>query len=487
MSRTLESIAQSVAGRVVGEALAGSTRVDAVLDLDAFQVAADRDFISLVAADPEATRVALAAGRLRGAVATTVDDGADWEAIAAATASTILLGAAGGDAVASTEALRRRIEGLLAVDRAAEDRFVTLGTKVLTQVARRGGVEAVVAELAHRIDGWAVLLDAHGEPIATAGAGSLHVQDAAAFALQRMVRVRHPGLQLHPVGEGGDLSAFLVISSRDASASSSRDLAAQAAALLDLVLRTHDHTVTERLGRELMMSTLFSAPTPEARALLRRWGAREAEFTAFVLSSRTRIDDLDGLVTRWLDELAVPHLVSAERGRLVGLVTADRAEELMNRIAAVALETRAPLRCGVGGSAGVEALGRTAAEARQAHEVALSAGRAVVRYSSLPTVRYLLDRLGPEPTGHLAVLLDPLRAADGRHGVLVETLRVFLAEHGAWGVTAAHLGVHRQTLASRMRRIEQLCGLSMSDPDDRAAAWLAIRAVERELVAQRRR
>lgn len=31
----------------------------------------------------------------------------------------------------------------------------------------------MIAELAHRIDGWAVLLDAHGQVVTTAGAGRL--------------------------------------------------------------------------------------------------------------------------------------------------------------------------------------------------------------------------------------------------------------------------------------------------------------------------
>ncbi len=61
---------------------------------------------------------------------------------------------------------------------------MTTGAKVLTQVARRGEVVAMVAELAHRIDGWVVLLDAHGQLITTAGAGGLHVRDAVAVALQ---------------------------------------------------------------------------------------------------------------------------------------------------------------------------------------------------------------------------------------------------------------------------------------------------------------
>ena len=227
------------------------------------------------------------------------------------------------------------------------------------------------------------------------------------------------------------------------------------------------------------MSTLFSAPPAEASALLRRWGARDDDFTAFVLSSRTRVADLDGLVTRWLDDLAAPHLVSTDRGTLIGVIASELADELMRRVETVASETRAPLRCGLGTVAGPDALARSLAEARQAHDVALAGTRPVVRYSALPTVRYLLDTLGADQSEHLTVLLDGLRDADGRHGPLVETLRVFLAENGAWGVTAARLGVHRQTLSARVRRIEQLTGLSMDDADDRAAAWLAIRVTER--------
>ncbi|MCW2561397.1 MAG: hypothetical protein JWP55_5361, partial [Mycobacterium sp.] len=33
-------------------------------------------------------------------------------------------------------------------------------------------------------------------------------------------------------------------------------------------------------------------------------------------------------------------------------------------------------------------------------------------------------------------------------------------------------------LTTRIRRIEELTGLSMSNPDDRTAAWLAIRALQ---------
>ena len=85
----------------------------------------------------------------------------------------------------------------------------------------------------------------------------------------------------------------------------------------------------------------------------------------------------------------------------------------------------------------------------------------------------------PSDTAHLAEVLDPLRGDDGLHGELTRTLRVYLAEHGSWGVAAEQLGVHRQTLTNRIHRVEELTGLSMGNPDDRTAAWLAIRALDR--------
>jgi len=130
-----------------------------------------------------------------------------------------------------------------------------------------------------------------------------------------------------------------------------------------------------------------------------------------------------------------------------------------------------PLHLGLGSPAPIDALAGSAEESRRAHEVAVAEGRGVVRYRGMPTIDLVLDRLSPPDARRLASVLEPLREDD-----LLDTLRGFLAENGAWGAAAARLGVHRQTLAARVRRIEQLTGLSMSSPDDRAAAWIALRA-----------
>jgi purine catabolism regulator len=479
MARDLSSIAHVLGGEllIAGDA-AASTQVDAAVRLDEFAVVGHRSYATLVVGSAQAVESAVLADDERSTALTdsVLVVGGDRDGLRDLLISrgfSVIVVAEPND-----ELLHARLVALLAADQAAEDRLVTTGTKVLTQVARRGGAEAVIAQLAHRIDGWAVLLDMHGQMITTAGAGGLHVKDAVTVAFHRPVRLRHRGLQVHPVGSDEDLTGYLVISSRNSSTSRSRDLASQAAALLDLILRTHDYTGTERLGREVMMGTLLAGGDP-ASALLRRWGVHELSLTAFVLTARSRSLDLERLVIRWLDELGAVHMVTAERGTVLGFVRDEQAGELAERVQNSTVQPRLPLRLGLGTPAPTDALTRSVAEARQAHEVAVADGRDAVRYQALPTVAYVLDRLDPVDGGRLAAVLDPLRDEGGRHGDLTRTLRMFLAQNGVWGITAEQLGVHRQTLASRIRRVEDLTGLSMSSPDDRAAAWLALRALER--------
>lgn len=478
MARRLDSVAAALGAELVPGRVEPSKPVDSAVRLDDFSVVAHPAFATLVVGGGDELLAALEAGdpragALADAVLVTSDDDDALRAALRDAGATALVGAGLHD-----EALAPSLVAMLAADQAAEDRLVTTGTKVLTQVARRGGAKAVIAELAHRVDGWAVLLDVHGQVITTAGAGGLHVQDAVAVAFNRPVRVRHPGLQVHPVGPGEDLTALLVIASRESSTSRARDLASQAAALLDLVLRTHDHTGTERLGRSVMVGTLLAGGA-EASELLRRWGVRERALTAFALSSRSKGVDLERLVTRWLDELGAVHVVTEAHDRVLGFLRDDQVDAFARRATEFMLDGRAVLRLGLGSSAPVDALSRSAGEARQAHESAVADARTVVRYRALPTVAYVLERLDADEAAGIAELLDPLRDAGGAHGDLLQTLRAYLVEHGALGATASTLGVHRQTLASRLNRIEELTGLSMSDPDDRTAAWLAVRALER--------
>ncbi|MCP2166389.1 PucR C-terminal helix-turn-helix domain-containing protein [Goodfellowiella coeruleoviolacea] len=132
---------------------------------------------------------------------------------------------------------------------------------------------------------------------------------------------------------------------------------------------------------------------------------------------------------------------------------------------------------------GPEGIARTVAEAADAAR--LAAGRP-------ETGRFLhVDRLGMaqlllawtrtdtfEPAAR--ALLAPLR---DQPGDLVRTLAVYLDAESSITETAAVLGVHRNTAAARIARVERLLDVSLADRDERLALQLACRTI---LLADRR-
>jgi len=73
--------------------------------------------------------------------------------------------------------------------------------------------------------------------------------------------------------------------------------------------------------------------------------------------------------------------------------------------------------------------------------------------------------------------IDVLRRYDAtRQGDLVETLGVYLATFGDIPETARRLIVHKNTLRYRLRRIEELASLDLSDPDQQLALLLILRS-----------
>jgi hypothetical protein len=86
----------------------------------------------------------------------------------------------------------------------------------------------------------------------------------------------------------------------------------------------------------------------------------------------------------------------------------------------------------------------------------------------------LMGRL-PGPAARLrARVLGPL--ADPDHEELLRTLRAFVAHDYDRGATSEALHVHRNTLAYRLRRIEELTGLDLTSARDLACVYLAVGA-----------
>jgi purine catabolism regulator len=87
-----------------------------------------------------------------------------------------------------------------------------------------------------------------------------------------------------------------------------------------------------------------------------------------------------------------------------------------------------------------------------------------------------LHHIGDAPRLATAIL-EPLLASrpDVRREHLA-TLRAYL-ERGGVGEASAALGIHRNTAAYRLRRIEALTGWDLADPDMRLALGIALRVV----------
>lgn len=123
------------------------------------------------------------------------------------------------------------------------------------------------------------------------------------------------------------------------------------------------------------------------------------------------------------------------------------------------------------GSSGV---GRTLAEAREA--AAMTGVAKVVHIDELG-VRRLLSMAAETPAlvEQANRLLEPLAGVED--GQLLRTLAVYLDEESVTSSTAVRLKVHRNTVAQRINRAEQLLGVSLLNPDERLAVHLACRAV----------
>jgi purine catabolism regulator len=132
---------------------------------------------------------------------------------------------------------------------------------------------------------------------------------------------------------------------------------------------------------------------------------------------------------------------------------------------------------GLSAPAGPIAAATAYKQAEQALSVARRRGRALVEHEEVAagSVLPLLadDAVRAFADGLLRALKD--HDATGR-GDLVASLRAWLSRHGQWDAAAADLGVHRHTLRYRMRRVEEILGRSLDDPDVRMELWLALKA-----------
>ncbi|GGN76750.1 hypothetical protein GCM10011579_058200 [Streptomyces albiflavescens] len=433
-------------------------------------------------------------------------------------------------------AISKAVSAAIAAD---QYRAVTAGfaaQRELTKRALNDGPEGLLAALAGQVDGWAALYDASGEVVASApewaGRRAARLTPDVERLRERPAPAssvvggegREDRVELHSLGAGRRPRAALAVGTAAALGTAERYAVHSAIALLTLTTERSRslHAAEQRIGAAVLRMLLAGQPD-HARAVAgdlygalldapfrlilaesasasaaRAHADGHARVTATAPSAatvavpETNGDPLGGLAE--VVESAAARsgesvLVVPDGERLVVLaVDGGAAVAACGEYAAALEAARAAVReqpagdeaelvVGLSAPAGPIAAGAAYKQAEQALSVARRRGRFLVEHEELAagSVLPLLadDAVRAFADGLLRALHE--HDATGR-GDLVASLRAWLSRHGQWDAAAADLGVHRHTLRYRMRRVEEILGRSLDDPDVRMELWLALKA-----------
>ncbi|MFD9584488.1 PucR family transcriptional regulator [Streptomyces sp. NPDC059980] len=429
-------------------------------------------------------------------------------------------------------AISKAVSAAIAAD---QYRAVTAGfaaQRELTKQALTDGPEGLLAALAGQVDGWAALYDASGAVVATAPEWAGRRAARLTPDVERLRERPAPAsavvggedrVELHSLGTGRRPRAALAVGTAAALGTAERYAVHSAIALLTLTTERSRslHAAEQRIGAAVLRMLLAGEPD-HARAVAGDLygGLLDAPFRLIIAESASgsaarahadgharvgtatpaktavTVPDVNGDPLGGLAEVVESAaaragesvLVVPEGERLVVLaVDGGSAVTACGDYAVVLEAARAAQReqaagdedelvVGLSAPAGPIAARAAYKQAEQALSVARRRGRFLVEHEELAagSVLPLLadDAVRAFADGLLRALHE--HDATGR-GDLVASLRAWLSRHGQWDAAAADLGVHRHTLRYRMRRVEEILGRSLDDPDVRMELWLALK------------
>ncbi|GHH96320.1 PucR family transcriptional regulator [Streptomyces capillispiralis] len=301
-----------------------------------------------------------------------------------------------------------------------------------------------------------------------------------------------------PVRVGQGAQRWLIVDSENLSAAESRALefgleaAAIAVAHRLTLRRLHEERGSQQrafLLGEVLRSGAEIVPTVRAQALDAGWQL-EGFHTAIRVLPAEEIDAL-ALRMRVQDVFSRAGLDVAVVEQASGWVawrTETRPPEhamahaTRAAIRRVQLELAAQVTVAVGLGGTYPGVGGLATSIREAGEAArLAANRPqfgfFLSFDSINSAQILLART--EDSLFTASASDLLQPLLNENPHLLETLSAFLDQESSVGETAAVLGIHRNTVADRLRRARTLLRMDLDDPDARLAVHLACRALTR--------
>ncbi|ALO96476.1 Regulatory protein [Streptomyces hygroscopicus subsp. limoneus] len=409
-------------------------------------------------------------------------------------------------------AISKAVSAAIAAD---QYRAVTAGfaaQRELTRQALSAGPEGVLTALAAQVDGWAALYDASGSVVAASPDWAGRRAARLTSEVERLRERPAPAssvvggpehedrVELHSLGTGRRPRAALAVGTAAALGTAERYAVHSAIALLTLTTERSRslHAAEQRVGAAVLRMLLAGEPDHARAVAGDLYGELlDAPFRMIVAESASGPagEPLGGLAETVESAaarageavLVVPEgerlvVLAADGGAAVAACVDHAAAREADRAAAEQGRTEEDaLVVGLSAPAGPIAAAAAYKQAEQALSVARRRGRVFVEHERLAagSVLPLLadDAVKAFADGLLRALHE--HDATGR-GDLVASLRAWLSRHGQWDAAAADLGVHRHTLRYRMRRVEEILGRSLDDPDVRMELWLALKATSTE-------
>jgi hypothetical protein len=371
--------------------------------------------------------------------------------------------------------------------RAAED-LVALHRELIASALRGEGVAGLAAALRRRTGYDVLVQDAAGHTLASTAAivGPISPGGVADIFSSRPPRpaVRYKQSWFAAVHHDKELLGAVVLWDPDCAAREfalvALEDASPAFALEFLRLRSIAEIELTAWG-DLATEVLDSPHTDKVRSHARRLGYDPDQPQRAVVIEASNSGDAD-VQARLRDELArlgQPRtLLTVHKGSLVALV----AEELdwVGLGAALSRRSAPPLRIGVGGKYELAAMSRSVADAKFALRLTAALDKAgpVAPFDDLGIWRVFASNVESHGLQDLvSQRIGPLISYDEKHRAeLVKTVATYLNRACEIEATAIDLHVHRNTLTYRLKRIADIAGINLTDPDHRFQVDLACRA-----------
>ncbi|MDN4616331.1 helix-turn-helix domain-containing protein [Leifsonia sp. F6_8S_P_1B] len=350
--------------------------------------------------------------------------------------------------------------------------------------AGSGGGETRIVETASTATGRPIVLqDSFGNDLALAGAGDPAVRPVGNLSVGPDPA---SGWRASPIRSRGETLGILGIYDPDDTRSDDIRFALDYTSATLAVELAHRRSVAEvelRLGRDLA-DDLVSGP--EVFDALARAGAlgfdlgglHRAVLVAWETPTPNGVD-VSAAVRYQLAAMRIPALVSRRPEATLAIVADGHdLSPLYGRVSAALTSPRGTI--GIGGRCAASDLPRSFAEATRALRIRADSRQplGLSNHDELGLLRILdTSEDGVRLTRYIQEWLGVLIEHDAQHRAdLVRTLTAYLDSGGNYDRTAAALVIHRSTLRYRLRRIREVSGLELNDPDVRLNVHIALRA-----------